>query len=361
MAEPAGMHHLVSLAQGPQRDPLGRDGQLHVVESVDVCQQARSITAWQQLYDQLKPGQFHGYLAETWLDGMQCFEEHTSHALRQSCMVWPGSVWVGIPTSSEHFARIGTTSIEADTVAIRRGGVEFELGTPDDFQIMGLVLAQSELESYTTILQGESLPLDNTMVLHVGSERMRKFTHFMRAMLQVAGNGSGQLLEQVCRKQLRHELLDGFIGLIDDAKPNRQTIRRVDSAWQAVAKTREYVLDRAGEPISIVELCEYLGISRRTLQNIFHQTLDVCPLAYLKAIRLNAVRRELLAPYSQYDSVQQAAAAMGFWHMSQFSQDFKKLFGELPSAALARRAPLARCSSVSESHIESLIIKAPHR
>jgi AraC family transcriptional regulator, ethanolamine operon transcriptional activator len=344
VAEPAGMHHLVGLAQGPQRDPLGRDGQLHVEESVDVCQQARSITAWQQLYDQLKPGQFHGYLAETWLDGMQCFEEHTSHALRQSCMVWPGSVWVGIPATSEHFARIGTTTIEADTVAIRGGGLEFELGTPDDFHIMGLVLARSELESYTSILHGESFHLESTMVLHVGSERMRKFTHFMRAMLQVAGDGSGQLLEQVCRKQLRHELLDGFIGMIDDAKPNRQTVRRVDSAWQAVTKTREYVLDRTGEPTSIVELCEYLGMSRRTLQNIFHQTLDICPLAYLKSIRLNAVRRELLAPYSQYDSVQQAAAALGFWHMSQFSQDFKKLFGELPSASLARRALAKRCA-----------------
>ncbi|MGL4603399.1 MAG: HTH-type transcriptional regulator EutR [Iodobacter sp.] len=342
LSEPAGMHHLARLDPGPHLAPLGREGQLFVEESFDVCQQARSITAWQQLYDQLQPGSFHGTLAETWLSGMQCFEEYTSHALRQSCMVWPGAVWVGIPYGNEELARIGTTVIEPDTVAIRSGGQEFELGTPDDFHIMGFVLGKEELESYSSILRGASLLMDSTMVLHVGSERKKKFTHFMQSVLQVAGDGSGQLQDAGCQKLLRHELLERFICMIGDAQPNHQPAQRVASAWRTVDRTREYVLDRTGEPTSIVDLCEHLGISRRTLQNIFHQTLGLCPQAYLKAIRLNAVRRELLAPYSKYESVQQAAAAMGFWHMSQFAQDFKKLFGELPSASLARRAPARR-------------------
>jgi AraC family ethanolamine operon transcriptional activator len=33
-------------------------------------------------------------------------------------------------------------------------------------------------------------------------------------------------------------------------------------------------------------------------------------------------------------TIQDIASHWGFWHLSQFAQDYKKLFGELPSATL---------------------------
>ena len=42
-------------------------------------------------------------------------------------------------------------------------------------------------------------------------------------------------------------------------------------------------------------------------------------------------------PNSPYASVQDAAAAYGFWHMSQFAVDYRELFGERPSDPLKRR------------------------
>ena len=60
--------------------------------------------------------------------------------------------------------------------------------------------------------------------------------------------------------------------------------------------------------------------------------------AYLgKLISLNGVRSQLKNADSPYASVQDAAAAYGFWHMSQFAVDYRQLFGERPSETIKRR------------------------
>ena len=58
------------------------------------------------------------------------------------------------------------------------------------------------------------------------------------------------------------------------------------------------------------------------------------PNAYLLSLRLNGVRRSLLS--GQACSVHEAAAAWGFWNLSQFAHDFRHQFGERPSETLAR-------------------------
>jgi AraC family ethanolamine operon transcriptional activator len=51
-------------------------------------------------------------------------------------------------------------------------------------------------------------------------------------------------------------------------------------------------------------------------------------------VRLNGVRRELRSTAA---TVQDAAARWGFWHLGQFSRDYKRQFGELPSQTLKQR------------------------
>ena len=73
------------------------------------------------------------------------------------------------------------------------------------------------------------------------------------------------------------------------------------------------------------------------LQTGFQEVLGVGPHAYIRAISLNGVRSHLKNPDSPYTSVQDAAAAYGFWHMSQFALDYREMFGERPSDTLRRR------------------------
>ncbi|WP_188704748.1 HTH-type transcriptional regulator EutR [Silvimonas iriomotensis] len=336
------LHRLVTDLQDSSEttEKLGLEDRFRHARTGNAYEQSCVITAWQQLYDQLCPGVFTGELKEMWLDELQCFEETTSLALRQSCMVWPDAWWFGIPYTEGKAASNGYTPIDDDAIAVSAGGHEFELTTPDDFHIMGLVIRQHELETHaaTELEGGLALSVLGAPVLKVGRDKKRALIRTQQHLLGIAARRPQDLHHPVSHRFARHELLDQLIDLLADAQAlaaPRQSRSR-GSHWRTVRTAREYVLDHPDEPVALADLCQHLHVSRRTLQNCFHNTLDICPLGYLKAIRLNAVRRELLSPYSSHATIQEAAFAWGFWHMSQFAVDYQRLFGEKPSASLRR-------------------------
>lgn len=313
------------------------------VHTSDVYEQACNITAWQQLYDQIYPGQFSGNLSEVWLDGIQFCKESTNLALRQSCVVCPGTVWFGLPRNQQNReAYICSSLMSTDTsIAIRQGGHEFEMLTPDDQDIMGLAVLQSELEQYVSLPSKKMNELlSANAVFQVGSEMKTAYVTLLDQALHVAEHHPQRLDKPAVRKVIKDGLLTGIIDLLTDAAPPEKIRHSQLHYRRIVSQARDYVLSQRHEPVTILDLCRQLHVSRRTLQNAFQRILNVCPLNYLKAIRLNAVRRELSSHYSRFDTIQDAAMAWGFWHMSQFAADYQRLFNELPSETLATRGKL---------------------
>ena len=72
-----------------------------------------------------------------------------------------------------------------------------------------------------------------------------------------------------------------------------------------------------------------------SLQTSFQEVLGISPLAYLRTLRLNGARRMLLRGEPTM-MVRDAVETWGFWHFSRFSEEYRQLFGELPSWTLHR-------------------------
>lgn len=83
------------------------------------------------------------------------------------------------------------------------------------------------------------------------------------------------------------------------------------------------------EPLGGLDLCELLGVSDRTLRLAFRDRFGLGPMAYYRALRLNAVRAALTTPDAP--PVSAVARTFGFHHLGNFSADYRRLFGELPS------------------------------
>lgn len=305
----------------------------------DAYEQACAITAWQQLYDQLTPGHFQGELTETLFDGLQVFHEYTNLSLRQSCMVWPNAIWFGLPREEQNTGFIGNQMLCKHKIAVRPGGKEFELSTPDDYHIQGLVISYALLEKNAQVLQNpERLMrlLSENPAINVNPFKKAAIMHYICHALR--HSRLEQERSQTVSRVLSHNLLTAFLGLLEDASTvaYEYSTNRVNYL-KLVAKSREYLFENATEPVTVLELCSALYVSRRTLQNAFQQVMGIGPNAYLKAIRLNAVRRELVSPYSKQTTVKDAAMQWGFWHLGQFAKDYQRLFKEKPSQTLGRR------------------------
>ena len=98
-------------------------------------------------------------------------------------------------------------------------------------------------------------------------------------------------------------------------------------------RAEEYIRGQIDAPITLSDICDWVGASERSLHLGFLEEFGISPMAYLKVLRLNRVRRQLrdAAPGI---SVTDVAMRAGFSHLGRFATDYGRFFGERPSATL---------------------------
>ena len=84
------------------------------------------------------------------------------------------------------------------------------------------------------------------------------------------------------------------------------------------------------------ELARVGSMSVRTLHATFHAELGISCMAYLRRLRLDHVRAELLRAGRSGVRVTDVAMRWGFIHPSRFAQQYRERFGELPSDTVKR-------------------------
>ena len=107
-----------------------------------------------------------------------------------------------------------------------------------------------------------------------------------------------------------------------DSHRNRARLARRAEDWMRA---------HLGESIQIPDLCRAFGVSRRELEYAFRMVHDESPRDYLHALRLNAVRRELIRK-DRTESVSSIALANGISHFGRFAADYRRMFGGNPGA-----------------------------
>ncbi|WP_312379522.1 AraC family transcriptional regulator [Pseudomonas oryzihabitans] len=101
-------------------------------------------------------------------------------------------------------------------------------------------------------------------------------------------------------------------------------------------RARRYLEAHARENPSLDQLERVAGVSRAKLYASFRRYHGQPPMAYLKRLRLEEVRRLLLAR-REGASVSRIALDWGFEHLGRFASDYRRAFGETPSQTLAGR------------------------
>jgi AraC-like DNA-binding protein len=99
----------------------------------------------------------------------------------------------------------------------------------------------------------------------------------------------------------------------------------------------EYIKVNISSAIELSEIAKHAGVSSRSLQTAFKLFKGMTPLRYLRTLRLEGVRKDLLSSSSDGVPIAEIARNWGLSHAGRFSAAYRDLFGELPSATRERR------------------------
>jgi len=100
-------------------------------------------------------------------------------------------------------------------------------------------------------------------------------------------------------------------------------------------RAETYIRDTLGEPAQLRDICDAVGTEARSLHHSFQKVFGIPPKAYQRALRLDAVRRDLLRGGPER-TVSETAVRWGFFQFGYFAMSYRSMFGELPRETLQR-------------------------
>ncbi|WP_369375094.1 AraC family transcriptional regulator N-terminal domain-containing protein [Promicromonospora sp. Populi] len=111
----------------------------------------------------------------------------------------------------------------------------------------------------------------------------------------------------------------------------------IDSRRSVVDRAVRWLQDNFDGPLRVDELARSVDVSPATLNRHFRAVTTMSPLQYQKTLRLQRARIMLLAAH---DDVSRVGYAVGYGSASQFSREYRRMFGAPPSqdAELLRHA-----------------------
>jgi transcriptional regulator GlxA family with amidase domain len=135
------------------------------------------------------------------------------------------------------------------------------------------------------------------------------------------------VLAPVIQREIYYRMLRGNLGyrLVDLAQSEGGNHR--------VVRAIEWLKQHYAAPLRIEELAESVHMSPSALHHRFKAVTAMSPLQYQKHLRLHEARRLMFA-----EGIECATAGhrVGYESSSQFSREYRRLFGAPPRSEIAR-------------------------
>jgi len=336
--------HTAARDASPPPIPAGDDAFSAVrLDTRDADDHASALQHWRQRYDQLSAGAFTGRFDEFWFDNVQIFRERTNQVIHEIGHAWEGSRTIGVPVEVDGSGWYCGEACHPDSLVTLRGGDELDYRTPRVHDIVAVTTDAAAFNDYSVKVEHRDIEAEigKRRIIAATPEQAATLRSFLLTVMSSLEATPELLRHPQMRKGLEQAIYASLIAAINCTADAGRAMTAGRGRQLIVDRAREYMRDHIDEPITVADLCTELKVSRRTLQYAFQDILNLNPVSFLRAMRLNGVRRALKNAAPGQDSVADIAARWGFWHLSHFAADYRSMFGELPSETLRHNAPHA--------------------
>jgi AraC-like DNA-binding protein len=111
-----------------------------------------------------------------------------------------------------------------------------------------------------------------------------------------------------------------------------------------VKRAIDYMHANLDAPLTIGGIATNVGVAGQTLFKHFRDAYGISPIRYVRNLRFEKARQELLNAEAGA-KINEIASRWGFGHLGRFSVEYRLRFGESPSETLARRSKSGLISS----------------
>ncbi|MDQ7776867.1 MAG: helix-turn-helix transcriptional regulator [Paracoccus aminovorans] len=312
-----------------QRPDIASVPEFFAVEEVQA-----TLPGCTQEFLQMTPGKLDYRLTRLEYPNLRLFRERTNKTLLKRVAQGGELLFFSLPARSEGACRVEGHAFAHHVALMTDARQPVELITPSSMELLYLVVDRRwfALHAVQQGLPGLTERLRGQRAFALPPDGLARFVATLTALFDAppapAPDGGA---ETPILLALLH-LLAGAQRV--DQLAETRSKRMMDSARDL------FLLDRAEAP-RLSAVAAELGISRRYLQTCFQESAGMTATELLRAERLNQVRGRLIAgrQSARPVSIGDVAADYGFWHLSRFAGDYRKLFGELPSQTLGPRRP----------------------
>lgn len=297
----------------------------------DIHLHAATVQQWSQDYSQLSAGSSESSLMQLSTEHCHMFLEQINQRVVQNGVAPRERMCFAVPINVPGSVRMQGRDVDDSSLFFLNGGEEFMFHMPTGMQLLSVTferetfeqaLAQTPSAKEIGVLLRQ--PVIRVSHKRFAAARRRLLSMFSQAMTSEAPGG-------VWEPALEQAMLDELLQLMIDPACDKQQRSPSSTRSFIVEKCHRLVAAQMLSAPSVIDLCERLQVSRRTLQNSFHAVAETTPLNYLRSVRLNGVRRTLMTTRAAQLSIGDAAAQWGFYHLSHFAAEYFELFAELPS------------------------------
>jgi AraC-like DNA-binding protein len=139
-------------------------------------------------------------------------------------------------------------------------------------------------------------------------------------------------IEETMEQMLIRVLLDAQASQLSESLDYKSSSR---IAPRCVLRVERYIAERLGEEITVEAMVQASGVSGRTMFSAFKKFRGRSPMAYLRNLRMQQVRRELLEAEPSV-RVTDVLMRHGVTQFGRFAVAYKRFYGESPSQTVKR-------------------------